>query len=289
MLSPYKNTGLGGIGKKIYRPHHMTSLPSITNKQAEILKLLYRFRFLNREQVQKLLHHKNKVRSSRWLKDLKEKQYVQWIYDAHDFVNKTKPAIYYLSLHGIRYVRSSGNYPDEELRKRYKEPSRKQVFIDRCLLIADCCLALQAKSKSNGDLRYTWVLPADYADPGSTYYFMNELKPHLCFIKQNDEQVTGYLLEALDPLMPRYAVKKRIKDYTEYVLSGCWQDETGYDDSPIILIACPTVADLMYAKRRARKEIEDNDMDEDEASRIRFATIEKVKQLGATARIWEEV
>jgi hypothetical protein len=155
------------------------------------------------------------------------------------------------------------------------------------LLVADCCIAL--KAKSGGALQYTWVLAADYMDSDSEYDFLHELKPHLCFIKQDDEQITGYLLEVLDPLMPRYAIKKRIKDYVEYLASGEWQDETEYDELPITLIACPTVADLMYAKLRAKKEVEDNDLDEDERSHIRFATIEKIKQLGVTARVWEEV
>ncbi|HET6746598.1 MAG TPA: hypothetical protein VFH06_00650 [Candidatus Saccharimonadales bacterium] len=75
----------------------------------------------------------------------------------------------------------------------------------------------------------------------------------------------------------------------EYLASGDWQDETGYGEPPVVLIACPTVADLMYCKRRAKKETEDNDLSEAEASRIRFATIEKVRQLGVTAKIWEEV
>jgi hypothetical protein len=144
--------------------------------------------------------------------------------------------------------------------------------------------------KGDGDkgLHYAWVLMADYMDSESEYDFLKELKPHLCFIKQDGTQTTGYLLEVLDPLMPRYAIRKRIKDYVAYVVSGDWQDETGYDDPPVVLIACPTVADLMYAKRRARKEIEDNDLDEDKASRIRLATSEKIKRVGVVGRIWEE-
>jgi hypothetical protein len=153
--------------------------------------------------------------------------------------------------------------------------------------MADCCITL--KAKSNGDLNYSWVLPADYAEPNSKYGFLDELKPHLCFIKQNDEQATGYLLEVLDPHMPRYAVRKRVKDYVEYLRSDDWQGEAEYSEPPTILIACPTVADLIYTKRRAKKEFEDYEVDENERSYIRFVTVEKVKQLGLTARIWEEV
>src|SRR6266446_3671225 len=99
----------------------MTNLPSITNKQSEIVTLLYKHRFLSREHIQQLLHHKLKTRSVSWLKDLKDKEYVVRIYNEHDFVGKTRPAVYYLGLNGIRYLRSLEAYPDEELRKRYTE------------------------------------------------------------------------------------------------------------------------------------------------------------------------
>jgi hypothetical protein len=69
------------------------TLPTITTKQQEILKLLYRFRFVDRIQVQAFLHHKDKGRVSAWLKDLREKQYIGWIYST-DFTEKAKPAIY---------------------------------------------------------------------------------------------------------------------------------------------------------------------------------------------------
>jgi len=108
-------------------------------------------------------------------------------------------------------------------------------------------------------------------------------------MKQDDNHATSYLLEVLDPLMPRYAIRKRVKDYVAYVVSADWQDQTGQEESPIILIACLTVADLIYAKRRAKKEFEDYDLGEDGSTRIRFAKIEQVTQLGVTARIWEEI
>ena len=70
-------------------------LSSITNKQQEILKLLYKYRFLNRIQIQQLMNHKDKKRVIVWLRDLRKKQYIEWIYST-DFVEKTKPAIYYI-------------------------------------------------------------------------------------------------------------------------------------------------------------------------------------------------
>ena len=61
----------------------------ITNKQEEILWLLYTYRFLNRIQIQALMGHKGKRRIAEWLKDLRDKEYVHWIYSDH-FLEKTK-------------------------------------------------------------------------------------------------------------------------------------------------------------------------------------------------------
>ncbi|MGB4966625.1 MAG: hypothetical protein WBO35_00285, partial [Candidatus Saccharimonadales bacterium] len=127
-------------------------LPSITTKQQEILQLLYNYRYLDRMQIQQALNHKDKRRILAWLKDLREKQYIEWIYST-DFIEKTKPAIYYLSLNGIKYLKTlqreddDGDtlplYPLEELRKRYKDNERSRTFIDRSLLVADCVLTLR--------------------------------------------------------------------------------------------------------------------------------------------------
>lgn len=256
------------------------SLPTITTKQQEILKLIYKYRFLNRTQIQALLKHKDKRRIISWLKDLREKQYVDWHYNATDFIAKSQPAIYYLSLNGIRYLRNQNAYPAEELRKRYKEPTRTRVFIDRCLLVADCCIALQAKS--SGTLQYSCVLLADYVDPGSEYHLLDELKPHLFFAKQNGGDTMNYLLENFELTLPRHQLRKRIKDYVNY-LDG-WDDDNG--PMPIALLICATMADLLYVKRRVKLQIEESGNNE---MTVRGTTLEKIQATGVTSRIWEEI
>ncbi len=145
-------------------------LPKTTTKQQDILHLLYRYRFVDRIQMQALMGHKDKRRIGAWLKDLREKHYVEWIYST-DFAEKTKPAIYYLGINGIRLLRALDIYPPEELRKRYRDSSRQPDFIARCLLIADCVINLEAKSA--GKVQYSFVTAADYINPASDYYFPN--------------------------------------------------------------------------------------------------------------------
>jgi hypothetical protein len=273
----------------------MKTLPHITNKQQEILKLLYRHRFLNRIQIQAFLRHKDKGLSSKWLKDLKEKQYIEWIYST-DFAEKTKPAIYYLSLNGVRFFRQLDEYPPEELRKRYTESSRKQPFIDRCLLLADCCNNMEARSADSSSVTYSYATEADYADPDNTYYFLNDsefVRPQLCYFKEQDTEdgfaATSYLVEIFDATTPRYMVKKKLKGYVEFLDSDEWEQGAGDSELPIVHIACPSIAELAYAKRYTRKLLEDVGLEENEDVCIRFATVERIRGLGFTGRIWEDV
>src|SRR5665213_3038168 len=173
-------------------------LPKITNKQVEILELLYRYRFLNHIQIQTLLGHKDRKTINLWLKDLREKQCVEWIYSDH-FLEKTKPAIYYLSSNGIRNLKTlqgdddSAVYQPEELHKRYKEGERSRIFIDRSILVAGCCVALEVQSGNS----YTCITESDYLDQYSDYHFLIEhekLRPNLCILKQTGRITTNFLL-----------------------------------------------------------------------------------------------
>ncbi len=299
----------------------MTKLPKLTKKQQEILKLLYRFRFLNRIQIQAFLEHKDPKTINLWLRDLRAKGYVEWIYSTH-FAEKTKPAIYYLDLNGVRYLRTltrtsedAGGkavvlpvYPSEELHKRYKEPTRSQAYIDRCILIAECCLALERadveNEANNKKVRHYYQTEADYLLERSYYHFILESKliqPSLVFCKdkfddegKEEKTLKSYLLEIFDPTLPRYRMKKRLGDYVKYLddEGSEWQDQTNTEKLPIVLFVCPRTTDLIYAKRRTRRLIADawEWKDEDEARpRVGFTTAEKLKQFGVfEGEIWEE-
>jgi len=267
-------------------------LPKITNKQVEILELLYRYRFLNRIQIQTLLGHKDRKTINLWLKDLREKQCVEWIYSDH-FLEKTKPAIYYLGRNGIRYLKTlqwdddSAVYQPEELHKRYKEGERSRTFIDRSILVAGCCVALEVQSGNS----YTCITEADYLNADHDYHFLAEhekLRPNLCIVKQKARTTTNYLLEIFDPNLPQYRVRSKVKNYVSYLTDHEWEGE---DPEPIILLVLPSLYGLIYAKRKVRKLLLDEyyeaeDIPED--IHIRFTTTEQLQQHGITAQIWEE-
>lgn len=258
-----------------------------------------------------------------WLRDLRAKGYVEWIYSTH-FAEKTKPAIYYLNLNGVRYLRTvtrknkaddseiteSPAYPPEELRKRYKEPTRSQTFIDRCVLIADCALALEREDAANEakdkKLRYYYQTEADYLLNRSYYHFVLDIgdgliRPNLIFCQdkiskdgKEEETLESYILEIFGPTLPRYRMKKRLSDYVKFLdeEGSEWQDKTNTEQLPIVLFICSSTTDLIYAKRRTRKLVADVwywANDDAERPRVRFTTVEKIKQSGIlSGEIWEQ-
>lgn len=301
---------------------HNDRFTKANKKQQEILRLLYRFRFLNRIQIQALLGHKDRKTINLWLRDLKAKGYVEWIYSTH-FAEKTKPAIYYLALNGVRYLRTLTRrtkdedssvelvplYPPEELRKRYKEPTRSQTYIDRCILIADCAIALEQKNTDDEakgkNLRYYWQAEADYLLERSYYHFVLDIDdglihPNLIFCQdklnkdgKEERTIESYLLEVFDATLPRYRMKKRLGDYVKFLddEGSEWQEQTSTKKLPILLFVCPRTTDLIYAKRKTRKLVADAwywEDDDVERPRIRFTTVEKLKAGGFLGKdVWE--
>lgn len=268
----------------------MKKLPPLTIKQQEILHLLYTHRFLNRIQIQTLLNHKDKRRIIYWLKDMREKRYIIWIYDEHDFIQKSKPAIYYLSSSGVGFLKTLDAYPRTELRKRYAEPSRRPSFISKSLLLADCCINFEKRNRQKTGIEYSYRRDPIHT-PNFIYQFLDDLRPDLYFVKkeqggqQEDVAVTHYLLDVIVPTFPRYRLRKRLKGYATYLSDELWQN--GRDNElPIVLIVCPTTAELLYAKRLTKK-IKQDVWNEDDVH-IRFTTVEKLKQQGVTSGIWEE-
>jgi hypothetical protein len=245
--------------------------------------------------------HADKRRVLAWLKDLRDNGYVQWIYSTN-FTEKSKPAIYYLGLNGIRYLKtvnweneegtSLPYYPAKELHKRYKEAVRTQQYIDRSILVAECCLSLKDKNAAIPDVTYTYVTEADYLDPDSRYHFLathETLRLNLMLMQWKGKTVTKrYLLEIFDPHLPQYRLRNRIKAYVKYLTNNEWE---GSNPQPIILLVFPTLYGLIYAKRKVRKLLIDEyyeAADIPDELHIRFTTSEQLQVHGIIANIWEE-
>ena len=254
---------------------------NITPKQQEILTLLYKFRFLNRIQIQSLLHHKDKKTINTWLKDLNEKNYIERIYSSN-FGENTKPAIYYIGQNGINFLKTQDDCSKSQVRELYRESERSENFISKSIFLAEIYLYLRDQSNDKKSFEvFTYV---DINNPNSIFQTLNELCPQFVFNKKEGFLNKYFLLEILDINIPVYSVKKRLKKYLDYYFQNTWEDNIG-GSFPVILIICMTKSQLISAKRLARKLLSDYQNPED--FHIRFAIAEEVKKYGTTSEIWE--
>jgi len=270
------------------------TLPKLTNKQQEIIRLLYRYRFLNRIQIQKLMGHKDYKTINLWLKDLREKQYVEWIYST-DFAEKTKPAIYYVGINGVRYLKTIEDYDKIEVRKRYRESSRSRTYIDHCLAVADFCVYL--KDKTSIGVEYWYLTPSDFIKPDgrrigvlTTTESGYKMTPDLYFEKQylvdGRAKKATYILEIFDSSLPRYMIKKKLRDYMENIEYADWEYATGQKKHPTHLLVCARLTDLIYLKRRTRRLVAE-EWDYTSKPNIWFTTLDKFIENGL-GEVWEK-
>ncbi len=255
----------------------MNQLPSITPTQHKILLYLYRFRFLNRIQIQQLLHHKDYKTVNLWLKDLTAKTYISRIYHT-SFPENTKPAIYFLAAISIKLLRAEHVYPEQTLRNLYRESSRSKDFIAHSQLIANLYLDLESRQEG-----YVTHVSRDYAAIiGSDA--LAELAPDMYVSQLGKGKARSFFVELLGDA-PAARLNKRIRAYCDSFQYGEWAEETG-TPFPTVCLVCRTSRVLGHTAQYARKlvrEIEDSDL------KIRITSWEKAATSGLAGKIWEEI
>ena len=252
----------------------------ITQKQQEIIKLIYKFRFLNSTQIQRFLNHHDKKRINLWLKDLNDKKYLNRIY-SNRLGDNTIPAIYYSGENLYKIIREFTDYSGKYLKNLYRDKERSQSFIKRQMFIADICLDL-TKISNKGETKYKFMTAADCTS-NPLYAFMDDLSPQLIFTKNKSKQ---YFFAMLDSNMPKYMVKKKIKNYFELFYENAWEENIG-TKFPTILFSCETKALLIFAKKTAKYLL--NDYQNPEELELWFGLDEDIKEYGIIAEVWETI
>lgn len=260
---------------------------TITTKQEEIITLIYKYKFLNRIQIQSFLKHKDHRRINSWLKDLTEKEYIKRIW-SNGYVERTRPSIYYLAPNSLdflskRYLITPKYFPNIAA----EAGSGSSGHIADSLLLADLSLAFL--SKNNKAAISSVITKTELAEPYSDYWFLAEakIKPELLFAKRaSNKSVTKYyLLEVIERYASFTLVRNKIKRYFDLYYSNDWEDNTEAD-FPTILFVCHSMYLLIYAKRYARRIKADEYPDADFT--IQFALLENLKSNGSDSGIWEK-
>ena len=185
-------------------------LQHITNKQKEIILLLYRFRFLNRIQIQTLLHNKDHKNINNWLKDLTTKNYIARTYDKTHQKNTT-PGIFFVSANGFKYLKFQDGVDLILLKKFRQEKRRSERFIEKSILVADIYLKLLSEeSLKNRDFKF--YSQQDFPGKG----LIRELHPDFAYVYRVDKELEHFVGEVFSDKMPRYLIKSRVNKFMEY-------------------------------------------------------------------------
>ncbi|MDD3002477.1 MAG: replication-relaxation family protein [Candidatus Shapirobacteria bacterium] len=225
----------------------------ITKKQLEIITLLYRFRFLNRLQIQKLLNHKKISQINIWLKDLYDKKIIGRNY-SNKLGDNIKPAVYYLKSKSKNYLNDQLEKDDKLMKRIYGEKNRSKKFINHCLLSADFYLNLKKSHMTEDVFFYTKIDLINH-----DYLPINHPDAYIAIKKS--KKIKRYFWEIIDEGTPRFVIRAKIKQYLEYYNSNTWQEVTKHP-FPKILILCPNDLIKKYLHSFIPRIMEEENQDE---------------------------
>lgn len=250
----------------------------ITEKQLEILVLLYRFRFLNRQQLQTMLNHRfhNRIRS--WLSDMTKKRILNSTY-SKKFGENTKPTVYFLDIKSRAILKGQKNINFSLLNKIYQEKKRSQYFREQSMFLADIFLNLEKVTKeAKGKIHF--FTKTDLED----HKYLPRPLPDAYIALEENGETKRYFLEIVSEQIPRYAIRKRVAALVDFYLSDEWQEVTNHP-FPKILVICPNdLTKGFLAKFIAQM------LDSEEAGMSFYLTTQDViKSQGVKPDIWEKV
>lgn len=206
----------------------------LTKKEIEILILLYRFRFLNRAQIQTMLEHKHHGLVQLWLNSLVEQGCIKKDYSKQFACDS---AIYYLAPLGRKQLKDHPKVKTKLLDSRtWREKERTQEFRNHCLFIADVCLSLKSFA-ANTESVLSFFSKTDLY--GRNYVVRPN--PDAYFALQSKSgNIKRYYLDYFDDI-PAMKLRKRVQRYLEYYDTDRWFEE--YPDKPFpeIILICPNI------------------------------------------------
>ncbi len=236
---------------------------TVTPKQLEILIFLYRFRFLDRLQIQTLLHHKDPRRVNSWLKELTSKKIIGRHY-SKKLKENTKLAIYYLAPKSKELLKNQDGVNEGLLKRSDRERLRSRQMIDHCLLLARYYLKI---GKSIKDETIHFFTKTDLI----TRNYLPSILPDAYIVREHGEAISGYFLEIIDEKLPRFMIRKRIKTFVEYHRNSTWRKELNHT-FPMILILCPNNSVKTFLQKYCTQVLEEDRL----AINFCFSTIDEI-------------
>lgn len=253
-------------------------LPKLKKRQLEILLYLYKFRFLNRHQIQTLLGHKHHSQINLWLKDLTKKELTGRIY-SREQTQINKPAIYHLKKGSIKYLKGRKYINPRLLRRIYSEHERSPKFINHCITLANAFILF--KKEETKDIKLLFLSQTNL---NGIEYLPNPLPDAYIAVTNKKKNTKRFFLEIFDENTQKFVYKKRLKRYIEYADEEEWEAETNHPLPNILFVCTGESSKNKFAETIA-------ELMEEEINEISFylTVKDKINPKGKERGIWETV
>lgn len=284
------------------------TLLDITKRQEQIVDLIFKFRFINRHQIQKLLNHKDPKRINAWLKDLVEKGYLGRIY-SHKLLENTKPAIYYLNNNGILFIKNTkggefGNHEELEqkyIKKFYQDKNASEIFINHSIFICQLYIQLKELEKTKKDLEYCMLTKTEMwiekqiENEEEDFATIKEHIPDLHIEKitnPENENISSsvFFFTLFDVHVPRYAIRYKVDQYIKLHDEGNWKNaHAGLDDNfPVIFFIFSDQRKVNSIRKYIQKQFDETFLNV-EGMVFMLTTQEEALKKGVAGNIWKTV
>lgn len=244
-------------------------------KQTDILYLLYKFRFLNRIQIQTLLKHKYYSRITTWLNDLTKYKYINCEFSR---TIGNKPSVYCLGTNGRKELLNKENIKNNLLERVYQEKKSSLQFKTRSMMIANMYISLLGLTEKN-KAEFTFLTETDMT--GMKYLPLPH--PHAFFSIKQEDIKKRYFLEVFGEKASNKWLFKRIQQYFHYFEENYWQDHNKNPFPEILCVYCDidTKNELeKFIKRR---------IDEFEDISFSLASWEDIKRQGLSKGVLRRI
>ena len=206
----------------------------LKDKQKEILILIYRYRFLNREQIQTLLQHKHHNRIIIWLNELIDKKYLISYYTKSMY---STPALYSLGSQGRKYFRMYAKQYKIHvslLDRVWHEKHTSFEFKNRLQFLGDVYLSLISLTRKT-DATLTFYTPVDLH---GMHNLPKPLPDGFFSITEKTGATKRFFLVILKPFLQNEEMAKQVLLYFSYYQKGIWQ-QNNLHSFPEIIVICP--------------------------------------------------
>ena len=227
----------------------------LNSTQLKIINYLYSFRFITSSQLQKLLGHKYVRTTNYHLNRLITKDLVGRNH-SRKLGYGNLPAVYYLRYGSIPLLKKQTSTHDSALKRIYKERLRSQRFIGYCHFLVEYYLYLKDSTQKKGKELYFYTK----TDLLTHHYFVHPLPNAFFSIIYKKGEVNRFFVETINDGSPRFAIRNRISQYSDYFDSGNFEKATGFP-LPTLLIICPDIATMIYLTKHLERIYDETSLD----------------------------